>query len=682
MPTQPSASTIRIVAVAICLTVAAASAQERPTFRSGVDVVVIDVNVVDRSHTPVGGLQPGDFVVSVDGKRRTVVSAQFVIHGAPATASPGKNVPGAPAPGSATSAAPSPARNILIVFDNDSMEPGDGIVAREAAATFLGQLGPDDRVGVATLPWLGSAITMTKDRHEVQRALAGVNTGSERFRPLPYNIGLSEAFAVERGEAEALTRIINRECRLSPGDPACREDVKMLVREVQVQAHLRGARSLDGLRDLGEGLRQIEGPKTVVLITGGAPPPDIRTGYAYSRIGDAFAAGQVTLYTIYIEQAQLGQVKDLLSPTYFDDQKLERETVANATSAAGGTFVEAVGSFEQYFERVATELSGSYLLGIEVEDRDRDGKPHRVQVEVRRRAVEVRARRQYVINPGKAIAVTPNPPAPISVPAPSAGAGLPAARIDDAAELQALLSRVVGYVAGYRQQYSGIVADEDYTQRTPTEQVRLRSDFLLVKTEADEGWVSFRDVYDVNGAPVRDRDDRLKKLFLEPSVDSARQLQQIKEESARYNLGGDVTRNVNVPLFPLLFLDSGNVPRFQFRLDGRRDARGFRTIYFEERQRPTIVKDMRASGSFLVDETSGAVVQTKTVFADALNQSAELIVQYTQDSKMGVWVPSAMNELYRGSTGNMLLTGTAVYSQFRRFQVTTDETITIKKQGS
>jgi len=682
MAQQSRVTPFALLVAATCLVAALGASQERPTFRSGIDVVLIDVNVVDRSHTPVGGLQPGDFVVSVDGKRRKVVSAQFISHGAPAATSPGKELPGAPAPGSASSAAPSPARNILIVFDSDSMEPGDGVVARQAAEKFLGQLGADDRIGVATLPWLRSAITMTKTRDEVQRALAGVNTGSERFRPLPYNIGLSEAFAVERGEADALTRIINRECRLSPGDPACREDVKMLVREVQVQAHLRGERSLEGLRDLGEGLRQIEGPKTVVLITGGAPPPDIRTGYAYSRIGAAFAAGQVTLYTVYIEQAQLGQVKDRLSPTYFDDQKLEMEAVANATSAAGGTFIEAVGSVDQYFERVATELSGSYLIGIEVEEKDRDGKPHSVRVEVRRRAVEVRARRQYVINPGKAIAVTPNVTAPVSAPAPPTGANRPDARGDDARELQALLSRVVGYVAGYRQQYSGIVADEDYTQRTPTEQVRLRSDFLLVKTEADEGWVSFRDVYDVNGAPVRDRDDRLKKLFLEPSVDSARQLQRIKEESARHNLGGDVTRNVNVPLFPLLFLDPGNVPRFQFRLDGRRDARGLRTIYFEERQRPTIVRDTRASGSFLVDEVSGAVVQTKTVFADALNQSAELIVQYTQDPKLGLWVPSAMNELYTGSTGSMMVSGTAIYSNFRRFQVTTDETITIKKQGS
>lgn len=259
-------------------------------------------------------------------------------------------------------------------------------------------------------------------------------------------------------------------------------------------------------------------------------------------------------------------------------------------------------------------------------------------------------------------------------------AGLPAAdQGGDSRELQAVLSRVVGYAAGYRQQYSGVVAEEDYTQRTPTEQVRLRSDVLLVRTETDEGWVSFRDVYEVNGAPVRDRDDRLKRLFLDPSVDAALQLRRIKEESARYNVGGDVARNVNVPLFPLLFLEPGNVPRFQFRLGGPPDAQGRLALQYDERQRPTIVNGMPATGTFLVEDSSGAVVRTSTIWEDARGQSAELVVQYTRDSAMRLWVPSAMHETYRGSTGNMVLTGAATYSNFRRFQVRTDETVTIKK---
>ena len=519
MSNQPRARMGVVLAAATCLMAASGAAQERPTFRSGVDVVVIDVNVVDRSHKPVGGLQPGDFVVSVDGKRRKVVSAQFISHGAPATTCRRRECPERPPRASR----PEPPRRPRATSSSSSTATAWSRVTaswrEQAAEKFLGQLGPDDRVGVATIPWLRSAITMTKNRDELQRALAGVNTGSERFRPVPYNIGLAEAFAVERGEADALTRIINRECRLSPGDPACREDVKMLVREVQVQAHLRGARSLEGLRDLGEGLRQIEGPKTMVLMSGGAPPPDVRTGYAYSQIAAAFAAAQVTLYTVYIEQAQLGQVKDRLSPTYSDDQKLEMEAVANATSAAGGTFIEAVGSFDTV-PSSAWPRSCPGRICSALKSRRRTVTASRTGCRWRCGAgrVEVRARRQYVINPGRMIAVAPNPPAPVSAPAPSLAASRPDAP-------GAMMPGAPGAAVPRRRLRGGLSATVfrgSWRMRTtpserPRRRCRLRSDLLLVKTEADEGWVSFRDVYDVDGAPVRDRDDRLKKLFLEPS---------------------------------------------------------------------------------------------------------------------------------------------------------------------
>src|SRR5687767_10852424 len=49
-----------------------------PTFRSGIEVVSIDVGVVDRQGQPLRGLGPGDFTVSVGGRPRRVVSAEFV----------------------------------------------------------------------------------------------------------------------------------------------------------------------------------------------------------------------------------------------------------------------------------------------------------------------------------------------------------------------------------------------------------------------------------------------------------------------------------------------------------------------------------------------------------------------------------------------------------------------------
>jgi hypothetical protein len=56
---------------------------------------------------------------------------------------------------------------------------------------------------------------------------------------------------------------------------------------------------------------------------------------------------------------------------------------------------------EPAFERVATEMAGSYLLGIEVTTSDRDGRPHLVAVKINRPGLEVRSRKQYVIEPEK-----------------------------------------------------------------------------------------------------------------------------------------------------------------------------------------------------------------------------------------------------------------------------------------
>src|SRR5580765_1819819 len=93
--------------------------------------------------------------------------------------------------------------------------------------------------------------------------------------------------------------------------------------------------------------------------------------------------------------------------------------------------------------------------------------------------------------------------------------------------LATVLQRAGAYVALVERGVSGIVAEERYGQEwtvlprgISTNEQRHRelvSDLLIVKLESAGLVTQFRDVFDVDGAPVRDRDERLMKLFLEPT---------------------------------------------------------------------------------------------------------------------------------------------------------------------
>ncbi len=64
-----------------CIPVAAslrAQSAQTPVFRSGVELLEVDVLVVDGNSRPVTDLQTPEFVVSIDGQPRRVVSSEFV----------------------------------------------------------------------------------------------------------------------------------------------------------------------------------------------------------------------------------------------------------------------------------------------------------------------------------------------------------------------------------------------------------------------------------------------------------------------------------------------------------------------------------------------------------------------------------------------------------------------------
>jgi hypothetical protein len=174
-----------------------------------------------------------------------------------------------------------------------------------------------------------------------------------------------------------------------------------------------------------------------------------------------------------------------------------------------------------------------------------------------------------------------------------------------------VIGRAAKYVEGYQRDFAMVVSEERYTQeaRYPpagrgsdlVERTVLRSDFLLVRDDVS-GWVPFRDVFERDGMPVRDRDERLSRLFLNDSLGALEQARRIADESARYNVG-NLDRNINLPTLALLFLTTAHRERFRFT-DDRRDGAA-RVVAFREVGRPTYVattggRDLPVSGRFWI----------------------------------------------------------------------------------
>lgn len=269
--------------------------------------------------------------------------------------------------------------------------------------------------------------------------------------------------------------------------------------------------------------------------------------------------------------------------------------------------------------------------------------------------------------------------------------------------LKDVLERAAHYVTTFHEQLSGIVAEEMYVQSARTlrrasssvpSRQSLKSDLLLVRPPKADRYIEFRDVFEVNGTGIRDRDDRLTRLFLKPTGNSD-QIKAIIDESARHNIG-DIPRNVNTPMLTLYFLQRDKQKHFRFKRAERRSpqlgtgsampgrsAAMFRVttemwvVEYRETRRPTIIKtdrgrDFPATGRFWIDPDTGAVMMSELIMENS-EVSATINVSYQSEPVLGFLVPVEMRERYRARGEHV--EGVATYGRFRQFQVKTDEVI-------
>ncbi|MEO8195097.1 MAG: hypothetical protein ABI689_00080 [Thermoanaerobaculia bacterium] len=316
------------------------------------------------------------------------------------------------------------------------------------------------------------------------------------------------------------------------------------------------------------------------------------------------------------------------------------------------------------------------------------------------------------------------PDAPRAETAPTAPTSEGPARRE---RLETLVARVGDYVERFESAMEAAVLDENYVQllrqpccresrnpgedpllaweeartRRPPKGVlarrQLRSEVLLVRI-AGGMQVGYRDVYEVEGKTVQDRKERVRKLFLSGTEESALELGRLATESARFNLGR-LLRTTNLPTLPLLYLVPAMHPRLHFSRGGEAEVGGKATtiLDFREDASPTLAAsargfDMPARGRAWVEPATGAIRRIELRYvAGALHYAPVrrvMNVWFGEDPRIEVLVPTRMWEWYEKiPIGDELpasasqrawpadLEGLATYSNLRLFSVETSDEV-------
>lgn len=389
--------------VLVCWGVALA-AQQPPTFRAGIDLLAVDVTVIDDRGRPVPDLLAPEFTVKVDGEPRRIVTAEFVSEATPVA----ERDPLPPTSFYSTNESARYGRLLLLVVDQGNIRTGAARAVMAGARRFLDGLSPTDRVALVSIPQPGPRVGFTTNHRLVREQLGNIVGLAHRERGR-HNLGISEAFTLAQA-SDALTReqIMVRECRTFSSSAnefeRCERDVDEEARDIVLEVRTQTQASIQGLRDVLLAMRDIEGAKSLLLISEGLVLEGL--GSELSGIASLAAAGRVSVNVMLLDVPRFDATQSQLPPTPTADRDLQVQGLDLLAGMTRGATFRVYGSSDAVFERITLELSGYYLLGVETTPPDRDGKRHQIRVEVRRRGVTVRARREFSVAARTAASMT------------------------------------------------------------------------------------------------------------------------------------------------------------------------------------------------------------------------------------------------------------------------------------
>jgi len=371
---------------------------QTPVFRTGVDLVSVDVTAVDSNGRQVTDLTAGEFQIEVDGEKRQVATIEYVrlvdprrVAGAPAKVV----VPDETFASSNAKGAPR-GRLIVLLIDQGNIRTGAARPAMNSAKKFVDTLTPEDRVSVISIPGPGEMVDFTTDHDKVREALLRIAGNADQIK-VRFNISITEAMAVYmRSDNQRATEVIVRECAAAASTELdrCERDVEQDAGEVVAEVRRRTNDAVAATRAVLKGLAGIEGPKSVIYISEGLIFEGL--GTEADELAQAAADARASFDVLLLDVPRFDASQSLLPTTPREDRELQVTGLEMlAGSSRGGLYRINTGA-EYAFDRISHGLDGYYLLGVEAKATDKNGRRHRIGVKSSRRGVSIRSRRSFV----------------------------------------------------------------------------------------------------------------------------------------------------------------------------------------------------------------------------------------------------------------------------------------------
>lgn len=371
------------------------SPQKQEELRYEVEVILVDipVYVTDKHGNPVTDLKAEDFVIYEDGKEQKISHFTFIQNNSPEIVSLVRKYPAA-------------RRHFLLLFDLSFASLSGVKRARESGMNFIrDKILPTDLVAVATYSifnGLNIVVNFTNDVSQLENAIMGlglVKIPGVVSGPLGFRFSLQHDGTISSGGKIAKIDVTDDEGNFRFGGT----DIEARMQKFQEQVYEDHVlRYIDGLKNLGKALNEVQGRKHLLLFSEGFDSKILfATSEWLSGANNRFilyeSLKKITDSDCLIHTVDIGGMR---APGDIEGIPLEvrrrgEYTLFILSEGTGGVSYRNINDLDKPLEDILKLTNSYYLIGYYSKAKEKEGKFHEIKVKVKRPGLFISHRKGY-----------------------------------------------------------------------------------------------------------------------------------------------------------------------------------------------------------------------------------------------------------------------------------------------